>query len=39
MVKNHASVTSGYINDVTARKTSYINGLSAIFDKILKKVM
>jgi hypothetical protein len=39
MGKNHASVTSGYINDVTAIKTSYINGLSAIFDEILKKVM
>ena len=39
MVKNRVSVTSGYIIDVTARKTSYINGLSAVFDKILKKVM
>mgnify|MGYP000936867654 CR=1 FL=1 len=39
MSKNHASVTSGYINDVTARKTSYIKVLSAVFDKIFKKVM
>jgi hypothetical protein len=39
MVKNHASVTSGYIIDVTARKASYINGLSAVFDEIFKKVM
>jgi hypothetical protein len=39
MVKNHVSVTSGYIIDVTARKVNYINGLSAVFDKILKKVM
>ena len=39
MVKNRASVTSGYIIDVTAGKTSYIKGLSAVFDKILKKVM
>jgi len=39
MVKNHALVTSGYIIDVTVRKTSYINGLSVVFDKILKKVM
>jgi hypothetical protein len=39
MGKNHASVTSGYINDVTAGKTSYIKGLSAVFDKIFKKVM
>ena len=39
MGKNHVSVTSGYINDVTARKTSYINGLSAFFDEIFKKVM
>ena len=39
MVKNRASVTSGYINDVTAGKANYINGLSAVFDKILKKVM
>ena len=39
MGKNHASVTSGYINDVTARKTSYINGLITFFDEIFKKVM
>lgn len=39
MVKNRVSVTSGYIIDVTAGKVSYINGLSAVFDKIFKKVM
>ena len=39
MVKNRASVTSGYIIDITARKVNYINGLSAVFDKIFKKVM
>lgn len=39
MVKNRVSVTSGYIIDVTAGNVSYINGLSAVFDRILKKVM
>lgn len=39
MGKNHVSVTSGYIIDVTAGKASYIKGLSAVFDKIFKKVM
>jgi hypothetical protein len=39
MVKNRASVTSGYIIDVTAGKASDIKGLITVFDKILKKVM
>jgi len=39
MVKNRVSVTSGYIIDVTTGKVNYINGLSAVFDKIFKKVM